>query len=620
MKRRHFIKLTALGGSALTLGLEGAGCASRSGCAHSNLNQLQQAVKNHSKPQTTLSLEEMAHLGSHHLEHLVDRQGRTYFDVFLTKPPEAVTDWPDFIDLPARYWEAGLMIEPILGRAISTQDSLRSWLFSRFETDGLAYRPESPISSHVAELFDQSRLLYALTTAAMQRHQDEEIRQRLIGLSEGLLHLAAREGDIAYIKKIGIYFGGTLIRPMLQAGQVLNRPDLIEFSGALARGLMDHSDLYGLNGTFKGHVHAALAVIAGTIAYGVKTDDKHLLERGRNAFEYVRSISTSFGFVPELSQRADDMIGCETCALMDYLDAALLLARHVDSSYWDVVEKATRNHLWESQIRDGSWIGIPSRTDEEGVIRAELPHRLIGGFAGWSGPHCLLAYHEHYSPGWVKTNEKRPLYTNKVRALQNCCSGAGIRAVHQVWSNIVTISGSEVSINLSLDRATPEVHVTSYLPFEGRVRVNTQRACTLRWRKPGYCSMSKVEVLIDGQRRTGLTLAGDFVQLGTLPAHTQIEFRFPVPERNETQTIGNSGYQQYRFDLCWAGDTILSIKPDPANVSTGFSKLMGRRMPTSYSNAGIGPIYQRQSWRPGLKVKPASLVSLHSTVDWYRLA
>ena len=142
----------------------------------------------------------------------------------------------------------------------------------------------------------------------------------------------------------------------------------------------------------------------------------------------------------------------------------------------------------------------------------------------------------------------------------------------------------------------------------------------MRWRKPGYCSTSKVEVLIDGQRRTGLPWLGDFIQLGALPAHAQVELCFPVPERNETLTIGNSGYQQYRFDLCWAGDTILSIKPDPANASTGLTKLMGRRMPTSYSDSGIGPIYQRQSWTPGLKVKPASLVPVHSTADWYRLA
>ena len=105
-------------------------------------------------PQTTLSLEEMLKLGARHIDQLVDAQGRTYFDVYLTQPPEAVTDWADFIDLPARYWEAVALVEPVIASPVVAKDRLRSWLFRRFDKDGLAYRPESPISAHAPELFD----------------------------------------------------------------------------------------------------------------------------------------------------------------------------------------------------------------------------------------------------------------------------------------------------------------------------------------------------------------------------------------------------------------------------------------------------------------------------------
>ncbi|HEX7434041.1 MAG TPA: hypothetical protein VF326_10300 [Anaerolineaceae bacterium] len=570
-------------------------------------------------PQTTLSLEEMLKLGARHIDQLVDAQGRTYFDVYLTQPPEAVTDWADFIDLPARYWEAVALVEPVIASPVVAKDRLRSWLFRRFETDGLAYRPESPISAHAPELFDQSRLLYALDTWAMHAPEDVEVCQRITKMMDELLRRSTREGDYTYIEQIGLYFGGTLIRPALQAGLILNRPEWIDFAGRMARGLIDHSDLIKPDGSFKGHVHGALSALAGTLAYAIVAGDAHLLERARTGFDYARSISTRFGFIPEMAQREDDLIACETCTLMDYLDVALLLARHVDPAYWDVVELAARNHLWESQIRDGAWIGTAGGDDEDGIIRSRLSDRIVGAFAGWSAPHCLLAYHEQFGPGWVHTKEMRPLYLGKNRAMQNCCAGAGMRAVYQVWSNSVMRVGDQVSVNLSLDRATPDVHVTSFLPFEGRVRMTVARDCDLRWRRPAYCGPEDVRVQTSEGSSVRFIQDGPFLFFGHQSAGSVIEVTFPNPERAESITVGNAGYQQYRFDLQWRGDTLLAVLPDPTNPSSGYTRLMDTRVHTSYGDRGIGPIYQRQGWSAGLVVTPAPLVVASPDVDWYTL-
>jgi hypothetical protein len=82
-------------------------------------------------PRTTLLLEDRLRLGARHLENLVDSQGRTYFDVFLASPPEAVHDWPDFVDLPSRYWEGCLLAGSALSTTVSSQERLASWLFSK---------------------------------------------------------------------------------------------------------------------------------------------------------------------------------------------------------------------------------------------------------------------------------------------------------------------------------------------------------------------------------------------------------------------------------------------------------------------------------------------------------
>jgi len=78
----------------------------------------------------TVNINKCFNLGAGHIEQMIDDKGRSYFDVFLTDPPEAVFDWPDFVDLPARYWEASAMIKNATGRDIAKADKIRKRLFS----------------------------------------------------------------------------------------------------------------------------------------------------------------------------------------------------------------------------------------------------------------------------------------------------------------------------------------------------------------------------------------------------------------------------------------------------------------------------------------------------------
>ena len=560
----------------------------------------------------------MLALGAKHLEHSADAEGRTYFNVFLTNPAEAVTDWPDFVDIPARYWEACAMVQSVTGRKIAATDRLRRWLFSHFEADGLAYRPDGPISEHVAELFDQSRLLMALVTWIQFQPDDKELIHRLDGLVAGLMKRATREKDYAYIDKIHLYFGGTLIRGLVQASLLRRRQDWLEFAGQLARGIVDHSDLIAADGAFKDHVHGALCAINGILAYAIVTGDKHLRDRAQTGYKFATSISTSFGFVPELAQKEDDLIMCETCTIMDYLDGALLLARHVDPSYWDIVEKVSRNHLWESQIRDATWLPEdPTAQDEPGVvIRRDLREKVLGAFAGWSAPHCLLACHEHqWSHGWVRTEERRPWYVDKVRAMQGCCSASGIRAAYQVWANVVTRDAGEIRVNLNFDHRTDEVQVTSHLPREGRVILGLKKDCRLRWRVPSHCASGDLK--ISGVNSAMQPGPDHFLHFGPVAAGARIEITFPLPERTESVTIGNQGFQQYRFDVQWRGDTVTSISPDPANASTGRSRIMDRRTAVSYGDKGVGPIYQHRCETAEDPAAPLSAAPV--AIDWYSL-
>lgn len=569
----------------------------------------------------TFTLEDGMRAGIHHLESLIDEQGRTYFDIFLTQPAEAVTDWPDFIDLPARYFEIVALLEPLLERPLTVLPALRQRLFSFIEHDGLAYRPETPISTHRVELFDQSRLLTALVTWVIKEPENSEIRNYLQGMLEGLYALATFIDDYAYIREIGIYFGGTLIRPLVQAGLILNDPLWIDFAGQLTRGILEHSHYYAADGSFSGHVHSALGTLAGMLAYAIVRNDTSIRERVLRSFEYTRSFSTSFGFVPELAQRKDDLVGCETCGIMDYLDVAILLARYVDGRYWEVVEKVARNHLVESQLCDQEWLATaPEQPDEDGIIRSNLADRMRGAFAGWSAPHALLAYEEHLPTGWVKEGGPRERYLGKVRAVQNCCAGAGIKALYQVWSTIVIDADGKLDITMLLDKRTPAITITSFAPYEGRAVIELHQDRKVRMRVPGDPPQVSFRHLTQQQQLQPIQHDGIFFDLGHLSAGTRLEVLFEQPERQERIHIGNEGYQQYAFDVTWRGETVLSIIPLPQNARQGRSHLMEQPVRLFYAEAGPGPLYQRTLYRQANASIEAAENSVDSApIDWYRL-
>ncbi|NLX04317.1 MAG: hypothetical protein GXY33_04130 [Phycisphaerae bacterium] len=573
------------------------------------------------KTQTTVNFEEPMRLFASHAEALVDERGRTYFNVFRTEPAEAVFDWPDYVDLPARYLEAAAMIEPVVGGLVETVPALRKWLYGFVEADGLAYRPNDMIANHEAELFDQARYIHMLATWAMYDPEDREVRERLANACRGLMGRATFEGDYAYINRIEVYFGGTLIRPMMQAALVMNRPDWIDFAGKLTKGILHHSEHFAADGSFKGHHHGHLGCQAGMLAWALVTGDDRVRDRVRQIFDWSRSISTSFGFVPEVAQRPDDLVACETCTLMDYLDAVLLLARHVDPGYWDVAEKAARNHLMEVQVRDASWLAqTPEKPDEEDIIRSRIRQRVLGSFAGWSAPHAMLACAEEQQRfTWVKSQELQPRYWGKVRAIQNCCAGAGVRGLHQVWSNIATFADGQLSVNMLMGKRVPEARITGFAPFEGRATIQMLQDCRLRFRPSSDLRPEQVNVRLNG-RNVQTKWNGPFVEMGAVRRGDQIEVAYPLPQRREAVTIGNPGFQSYRFQADWKGDTVIAVEPDPNNATTGHSHVMNQRIPVYYGPDAPGRLYQRDAWR-----KDRTDVALSQPapddrrIDWFSL-
>jgi hypothetical protein len=549
-----------------------------------------------------------------HIREMVDSRGATFFHVFMTKPVEAVFDWPDFVDVPARYWEVTAMLELMDQCDVKAESNrLRQWLFSHFRDDGQVYRPDSAFSKFGADLFDQSRILYSLVTWAMHHPEDQEVKGKLRALCEALRKRATFENEYAYIGEIGLYNGGTLIRPMLHAGLVLGEESYIDFARRLAIGILEYSDHFKPDGSFKGHMHSALGVLAGIAAVSILDKNKVRLERVRQIFDYACSLSTEHGFVPEVAQREDDLSGCETCAIMDYLDTALLLARYLDGRYWELIEKVTRNHLAKSQVPDADWLDFSVEgEDEEGLWRKNFKKRLAGAFAGWSAPHALLAYGDPLWPAWVSSEEMYQRYLGKFRVLQNCCACAGTRAFHQVWCNAVTGTQDEASINLLMNRETDQVKITSFIPLEGRVQIEAKKRTKVRFRIPDRSSHLRAR--LQGKERA-LRLSGGYADAGILQEGDSLEILFDFISQTKAFQIGNPGFQKYDFEADWYGETVLDIRPSPQNAAKGFSHVIKEQVPLYYHNKAPGLMYAGATAE---KNEPIPFVSIkRGTIDWY---
>src|SRR5690606_26414769 len=130
----------------------------------------------------------------------------------------------------------------------------------------------------------------------------------------------------------------------------------------------------------------------------------------------AKAYGTEFGWFPERVEPSQ-AYGCETCAIVDMVEAGIWLGRLGHTECWEDAEKFLRNQLLASQLTDTSW--LTNHEQEEGADEWEttvgVVRRSLGAFAGWSMPNDFVAKVMH---GW-------DLYT--------CCSAQGVRGLLSAW-------------------------------------------------------------------------------------------------------------------------------------------------------------------------------------------
>jgi hypothetical protein len=545
----------------------------------------------------TFALETFAHRSLNYLNRMVDTNGLPYFNIFWTDPSEAAHDWPDFGDVMSRQFQAAIMARHMTGERAPIEAIWRRKLLAMVDPEtGLLTRPQTGFSQKVADPGDQALTLYALITA-YEDAPEASLKQVILKMTASLLARTeeGKGGGEGFVS-------GFIIKSLMASARVLDDQNALKLARRQVQMVFVESPLFSPDNTFRhgGHMHGNLRTLVGAADYALYTGDPVLFSRVDALYRYVRSESTSFGFMPEVVGRQGDVVATETCALMDYVGLAVTLANHGHPEYWGDVERVVRNQLAESQATELSWLKpVAGKADTEQFTWRDLAGRLAGGYAGWSSPTHFLAADETLHWGG-------PELRGKTRAFQNCCGGSGTHGFFIAWKNAASFEDGTVSVHLHFDKLLPQAQIRGYQPFQGQLKIRLNTECNLRVRIPDFLGPGTLKVEAGGAA-IPVKVWGNYAELGRHPQGTTLNITYPLVSRTEEVQIGNPGFRHYRYRVHWRGDTVMAIEPLGNEYSTGYSDFEKKEVPVYYGKAGPGPLYQRAALLGTTEPEPTPL-------------
>ena len=501
-------------------------------------------------------------------------------------PPRMAHTQFDYSDHTARVIDGLLLARAMTGSNEGTNQlsKLEAQFFAGFGDDGLHYTPENHWSFHHANMHYQRSVINGLLSLVLI-HNSDKARQHLLKLTKALKDISIKREGYAYFPTVEympgewprgdweiLGFGtdpantnGRLLFGLTKTWELLGDYNARDIAGAFARHVMHHSSAYLPDGGFatgmefrEGHFHSRAVTMLGIIRYGYSLGDANALSWGKKVFDKACTYGTSFGWFPErlVEKRAH---GCETCAIVDMMEAAIWLAKSGWPEYWEIAERFLRNHLLESQFvsLEGLEVSDGNMNDSEWETTRDVARRSVGGFAGWSQPNDLFSKVMH---NW-------DLYT--------CCSAQGVRGLFNAWTNAVTSDDDSISVNLLINHISSDALIKSWLPYEGKVEVTPSRSSNIRIRVPSWVDKQSLRASVNSKPAEISFLSPAFLQLTDISAGDCITFEFPLRETTTRENVLGITYEAE-----WSGDTVMRMSPSGERVPLyRRQKLSGKTVP-----------------------------------------
>lgn len=476
----------------------------------------------------------------------------------------------DDAELIASWYEAIVACRHILGKnaeALKVEKAFRRHLLKSWGPMGLRYHEDYPWSAtNHSSFHEMAYILGALNRALEENPKDKEVEKRSRELIRGMRKLAVQRkirtfwsGDYPYADKIYEFPGDVYLRDKgwdpervtgrgemsIRNGMMLHsivvRAEMAKDEVALdlAEGMANHllglSRYFNWKGEFFGHVHSAVWVASGLARLGRMTDNDFYIEKANSIYNYVKRISSEFGWVPEYAQwYPESEVHCETCCIKDMIQCSLELI-DCGYDYWDVVHKYLRNQLTEQQVQDGSFVSVDnSREDENGHTWKDIDKRVVGGWSGGGEPNSVSL--------------------QRFRAIAGCCVGTAPQALQLVWDRIVTTSGKDVTVNMPINKNDRSARVEIGYPNDFSIRVTAKKGGTYRIRTYDWMG-NQIELKKNG-KPVALTYSDGCALFTGVKKGDKLEMRHPFEEVKKKELV-----RGLNLTVTWRGPDVVEMDP-----------------------------------------------------------
>lgn len=476
----------------------------------------------------------------------------------------------DDAELVASWSEALIRMRQMTAskEGLRAEAGIKRHLLKDFGKDGLRYHHKYPWTQSIfCNIHETAYVLSALATWYAES-QEKMVRKKAGGLVRGLGKIANSRtgktfwsGDFPQTRKSYFfpydnYYKGKGYDPSKWTGrgeEALRNGIVIcplvmwyeaggdEASLDLAEGLINHiiyeCRTFNYEQHYTGHVHSAMWIASGVVRFSIVTGNKELLRWAKGIYDFTRSRSSAFGWVPEYIGWHDPrQEHCETCCIKDMIECASYLIEAGYDEYWEDIDNFSRNHLVESQLKSGDFIKVNNRRkDTIDTTYRDIDRRVIGGFSGGTEPNSLSL--------------------SRFRSLAGCCGGTGPQAFYLAWKNIVTKKGEGVYVNLAIDRDSEYAGVKSSYPEEGKIEVKVHKDTPLFIRIPKWAG-ERVALFLDNRPQC-LVWEGDYLSIPQVKKGQTVTVTHPMPEQKKNEIVRGG-----ELTSNWRGSTVLGIFPE----------------------------------------------------------
>ena len=242
----------------------------------------------------------------------------------------------DDAELVASWYEAIVCARAILDTdaGADVQAGFRRHLLKSFGPHGLRFHAKYPWTRTMHSSFhEMAYVLAGLNRCLMEDPEDRQAMRRAKRLVRGMRSLAVHRkintfwsGDWALEERVyefpnDVYLleggfdltrqtgrgeqpirNGMILHPLVDFARLTGDEAAVDLAVGTANYLLGTSRYFNWKMEYFGHVHSAVWVAAGMVGLGRLLGESRYIEKGKGIYDYTRSLSSSFGWVPEYAQ------------------------------------------------------------------------------------------------------------------------------------------------------------------------------------------------------------------------------------------------------------------------------------------------------------------------------